>query len=173
MLCLQNGAKILLNGRTMEEGEKEELHHNDRYACWVEWDCITEAVGPCAKQDCSSPLSQMESPCPSHSSVKHYINVCSVYLAYGCTYVRMYVWNCLYNLMANKCVKQSFYIVTHIHVCNPHIDVHNPHIIFMSPNLPNVFPFISKIYLPPSPQGALWVQPFVCLSPPQRASAAG
>ena len=33
VLCPQNGAKILLNGRTMEEGEKEELHHNDRYVC--------------------------------------------------------------------------------------------------------------------------------------------
>ena len=30
-----NGAKILLNGRTMEEGEEEELHHNDRFV-WGE-----------------------------------------------------------------------------------------------------------------------------------------
>ena len=55
--------------------------------------------------------------------------------------------------MSNKCVKQNFYIVTRIHVCNPHITVHNLHIIFMSPNLPTlyiyVFPFISKISLPP------------------------
>ena len=44
--------------------------------------------------------------------------------------------------MANKCVKQNFYIVTPIHVCNPHITVHNPHIIFMSPNLPTLHTYM-------------------------------
>ena len=32
LLCPQDGAKVLVNGRTMEEGGKVELHHNDRFA---------------------------------------------------------------------------------------------------------------------------------------------
>ena len=36
-----NGARILLNGRTMEEGEEEELHHNDRFV-WEEGEGETQ-----------------------------------------------------------------------------------------------------------------------------------
>ena len=62
LLCPQDGAKVLVNGRTMEEGGKVELHHNDRFA--GQGKGTVSVIHQSQKHDCFGSSTACRNPAP-------------------------------------------------------------------------------------------------------------